>query len=178
MRGLYIFMFICTSFSVASAESMVKLNWEYKQSPVKKYTCNYFADDPCDGGIVKIVKAQSIRDRIQFEAIIHNNQKDWYQCFHMTTNDKYIHIDDELGNEYKGLKLQFKENQDNKLALNQRKKIKFSIPKPKEDVSLVNIHLGFFFNNVKSGSACSQPIGSYGINFHKLDWDISELMGG
>ncbi|MEZ8107099.1 hypothetical protein [Vibrio cortegadensis] len=173
---LFLVLFIMSSSTIAAGKG-VKLKWEYKQAPVDQYGCNYFSNDPCDSGTVKILKAKVVRDKIEFEAVVHNNHPEWYQCFFMTTSDKHVHIDDELGDEYKGMTLKFKDGQDNKLALNQRKKIKFSIPKPQEDVSLVNLHLGFFFDNVKSGNDCKEPLGNYGINFHKLDWDISELMG-
>lgn len=190
MRLLVFFTTLLLTFSALSAAKEMRLNWEHKQLPTKhkdehETGCvptyhtggDLFAGSTCDGGTVKIHKVYSKRDKLEFDAVIHNINENWYQCFYMTTSENHVHIDDDLGDEYKGLKLKFKDGQDNKLALNQRKKIKIIIPKPLDDAGLANVHFGFYFNNVKPGQSCLEPIGDYGINFNKLDWDISELVG-
>lgn len=126
MNKLLFLLVLIVPFSAFAVGGEVKLNWEYKQTPddgkCENYAGDYFARGSCDGGSIKIYKAKTKRDRIEFEAIIHNNHDEYYQCFYMTTSENHVHIDDELGDEYKGLTLQFKNGQDNKLALNQRKK--------------------------------------------------------
>ena len=129
------------------------------------------------------MRARIVRDKLQFDVIVHNPRKDVYQCLFLTGNDKTSYMDDEFGNEYKGIRIALKGTSDNKLAPNQRKRISLTISAPERDVSLVNIHLGLWITYLPSRhneKTCKiyhriDMIGNYGINFHKLDWDISGI---
>ncbi|MCF2907139.1 hypothetical protein L1285_02110 [Pseudoalteromonas sp. DL2-H2.2] len=181
-------LLLLASGGLSAAE--VKLNWEHKQNIYTggasyEHRCHSegiesgnFARNECSSGTVKFIKSRVVRDRLEFDIVAHNNNKDkYYQCLYITSDDSYAYMDDDLGDEYKGVRVKFKSGQDNKLAPNQRKKVTLSIPKPSDDATLVNLHFGFKFHYTRSIHKCSKPTGNFGINFNKLNWDIIEVMG-
>ncbi|MCI5136608.1 MAG: hypothetical protein D3920_16425 [Candidatus Electrothrix sp. AW2] len=152
----------------AAEGKKVKLGWE------AKYT---FCYGKCGPVAARFLSAQINDGKLIFDILIHNEDKGTYMCVWFNTSESAVHIDDELGNIYKGGKFTLKP-MDNKLAPNQRKRLKVELPEPDPEVKLVNIHFGF---DVKSISGEPQKrcgdsiIGDGELNFHKLDWDMSKL---
>lgn len=155
----------------------VSLDWKHSVKGTDNYVqSGSFSNDVADAGTIKFLNAQIVRDQLKFELIAYNDgSTDWYQCFVVSTSENQAHMDDDLANDYKGLKVKLKDGQDNKLALNQRKKFTISIPAPDREATMANIHFGFHFGNVSSSKGCKEVTQNWGINFHKLDWDITPL---
>lgn len=98
-------------------------------------------------------------------------------CVWFNTSESAVHIDDELGNVYKGGKFTLNP-MDNKFAPNQRKRLTVELTEPDPEVKLVNIHFGFSVSckSSKPQERCGDSIiGDGELNFHKLDWDMSKL---
>lgn len=180
------------SLSIASwAGPKITLDWTFSHKGTQgydsygrkdrsdEYAFDNKMDDKSDKGNIRFLSAQILRDKLVFEVIAHNPgtdpKKDSYQCFYLGTSDSQTHMDDDVANEYKGAKLIIQAGQDNKLALNQRKKFKIEIPAPKREASLANIHLGLWFSNHSSKKGCYEAVNNYSQNFHQYDWDITPL---
>jgi hypothetical protein len=146
----------------------VQLGWE------AKYTQRYENYSPV---AVKFLSAQINNGKLTFDILLHNENKDTYMCVWFNTSENAVHIDDELGNVYRGGKFILSE-MDNKFAPNQRKRLKVELQEPDKEVNLVNIHFGFTVKGVSSRpqESCGDSIiGDGELNFHKPDWDMSKL---
>jgi hypothetical protein len=85
-------------------------------------------------------------------------------------------MDDDLGRDYRGVAtVEIQYNSDNKLALNQRKTFTISIPAPRRDANLVNLHLGLYAIWVGHRDDCKKPLVNEDYNFERLNWDVSPL---
>ncbi|EDN70523.1 secreted protein [Beggiatoa sp. PS] len=149
-------------------EKKVELDWETKVT------------HPHGGTIAaRFLSVQKKEGKLIFDVLLQNLEKDRYMCMWFNSSDNAIHIDDELGNVYKGGKFSLKPILDNKFGPNQKKRLEIVLPAPSWEARLINLHLGFSVEGVNSspGAKCSGKsiIGDGNLNFHKLDWDISEL---
>lgn len=186
MRRLLLLAF-CLAWPVATlADGEVKLNWEFKFGPdstwpgkscsgVPGYHYACHRDVANSIGAVRFVSARLDRNSLVFEMLAHNPSRDHYQCVYVIGGDDVTHMDDELANEYKGSTVVFADGLDNKLALNQRKRFQVRLPRPSEDVDLVNLHFGFHFVNIQSNEDCKPPVVNSLMNFHQLDWDLAPM---
>ena len=166
-------IFFCLSFissmAYAAEGKKVKLSWEAKYTDGR-----YTGLSPV---AVKILSAEINDGKLIFDILIHNEDKGRYMCVWFNTSESAVHIDDELGNVYRGGKFTLKP-MDNKLAPNQRKRLTVQLPEPDPEVKLVNIHFGFSVRRTsgKPQERCGDSIiGDGELNFHKLDWDMSKL---
>ena len=125
-------------------------------------------------GSIQFKTIKQHRDNLIIDAIGHNPSKTHYQCLYISTSDNTVHLDDELANEFKGGSFEFL-GSDNKFALNQRIKIRITLPKPSDEVDIVNLHLGFHFVPIASNHSCKPPLVDWKLNFHMLDWNIAPL---
>ena len=180
MQRIQILAFIAVmiiAISPAQANK-IKLDWVKKQVPASSHCGTYgkWQANKCSAGEFRVLSVEKRRDKFIFDVLAHNTHKSWMQCIYVTANDAHVYMDDEMGNEYKGIKIKFRDGQTNKLNVNQRKRFTLTIPAPQDDISLVNLHLGLHFNNIEDVKNCPSPIVNKWINFEKLDWDISELM--
>src|SRR4051812_705746 len=65
-------------------------------------------------------RVQRLRDTLKFEIEAHNSSAE-YKCFFVSSTEKSVHLDDDLGGEYTGqATIAVQNNANNKLALNQR----------------------------------------------------------
>lgn len=193
MRKLFFFSSLLLSLN-SIAGPKVPLDWTMEYRPSGKdsdcmswnktnYSCNIdkgsyasFSEKGRDRGVIKFLSAQIERNKLIFEVLAHNDgSTDQYQCLIVGSSDDATHVDDDLAEEFKGLKVELKNGQDNKLALNQRKKFKLILPAPSKQASVANIHLGFYFGNVPSTDKCWNTVQNWKLNFHKIDWDITPL---
>jgi hypothetical protein len=142
---------------------------QYSSKEIILYWINKYEET-----VFKFQKVQLIRDTLKFELIANNMHKEAYQCIFVATTEKSVHMDDEFGNEYKGATVIF-QGDSNKLALNQVKKFTISIPAPKKDVRLVNLHFGLYSRGILSNWNCDKPLVDEKYNFHQLNWDVSKL---
>ena len=126
-------------------------------------------------GNLSFISASINRNNLIISAIAHNPSTTHYQCFYFSSSESSVHLDDELASEYKGATITIDKNLDNKLALNQRKKITISLPRPSDEADIVNLHLGINFVPVLSEEKCKAPVADWRMNFHKLDWNIAPL---
>lgn len=170
--GIAIFCFASFLFLIGTAYSQegtaVRLDWE------AKYTSGYDEDAPV---ALKVLSAQINNGKLILDILLHNENKDRYMCVWFNTSESAVHIDDEIGNVYKGGKFTLVP-MDNKFAPNQRKRLKVELQEPDKEVNLVNIHFGFTVRRVSSKpqERCGDSIiAGEELNFHKLDWDISAL---
>jgi hypothetical protein len=170
--GTAIFCFASCLLSMNTAHAQegkkVKLGWE------GKYTAPYRDYKPVT---VNFLSAQVNNGKLIFDILIHNENQNSYMCVWFSTSENAEHIDDELGNVYKGGKFTLTP-MDNKFAPNQRKRLKVVLQEPDPEVKLVNIHFRFTVRRVNSEpqERCGDSIIAAGdLNFHKLDWDISAL---
>jgi hypothetical protein len=167
-------MFCFASFlsinSTAHAQeaNRVELGWE------AKYTAPYRDYKPV---AIKFLSAQINNGKLIFDILLHNENQNSYMCVWFNTSENAVHVDDELGNVYKGGEFSLTP-MDNKFAPNQRKRLKVVLQEPDPEVKLVNIHFGFTVKFVESKpqKRCGDSIiAGEELNFHKLDWDISVL---
>jgi hypothetical protein len=179
------------------AEKSLKLNWKYEflseeqkflEKPstyadkeymigVYKVHTHLFKHDIAkkSAGAFKVFKAKLVREKLIIELIVHNTSETSYQCVYLNDGELFAYMDDELGNEYKGAIVGFANELDNKLAVNQRKKVIIKIPRPDDDADIVNMHFGITFVAQPSHKTCEKPIVNWKMNFHKLNWDLSAL---
>ena len=157
-------IFLAFSFTaMAEGTIRVKLDWETQV----KY----------DGVVFVKFLTVAIEDgELVFDVLVHSVEKRRYMCFWVNTAEDAVHIDDELGNVYKGGSFTIKPD-GNKLAPNQRKRLKVVLPEPDQEVKLVNVHLGFNVDDISGSPSvkCRGMISNRELNFHKLDWDISKI---
>ncbi|MCP4177427.1 MAG: hypothetical protein GY756_06655 [bacterium] len=144
----------------------------------KKVNLDWESKFTYDGTVaVRFLSVQIKNRKLVFDALIHNTEKSNYMCVWLSTSENAVHMDDELGNAYKGAKFTLKPS-DNKFAPNQRKRLTIELPEPDPEVKIVNIHLGFGIDDINSSpaSSCGKSIRSDSkLNFHKLDWNIEDL---
>ena len=119
---------------------------------------------------------QRIRDSLKFEIEVQNRHRDQYKCFYVAPAQNSVHIDDNSGGDYPGVaRVAIQNNSNNRLALNQIKRFTISIPAPRKEVSLINLHLGLYARNVGHTQDCDRLLINEGYNFHQLNWDVSSL---
>jgi hypothetical protein len=170
--AMFCFASILFSMSTAHAQESKKTNPDWEG--IYKYHYDYKDRGPVS---VKFQSAKIKAGKLILDILIHNKDKDTYSCVWFNTSKDAVHIDDELGNVYKGGKFTLTP-MDNKFAPNQKKRLKIELQEPDKEVKLVNIHLGFSVEYVisKPQEMCGDSILAGGeLNFHKLDWDISAL---
>ncbi|MCI5218302.1 MAG: hypothetical protein D3914_03705 [Candidatus Electrothrix sp. LOE2] len=163
-----VFFFFSSSMLCASKGEKVKLGWELK------FAGNYSGGSPV---AVKVLSSQINGGKLIFDILIHNEDKQRYRCVWFNTSENAVHMDDELGNAYQGGKFTLKP-MDNKFAPNQKKRLEVVLPEPDQEVKIVNIHFGFTVEKAsgKPQTRCGDSIiGNGELNFHKLDWDMSNL---
>ncbi len=149
--------------AMAEETVKVKLDWETQI----KY----------DGIVsLKFLTVAIENGELVFDVLVHNVEKKRYMCFWVNTAEDAVHIDDELANVYKGGSFSIKPD-GNKLAPNQRKRLKIVLPEPDQEVNLVNLHLGFHVDNTSGApnAKCREMIANGELNFHKLNWDVSKI---
>jgi hypothetical protein len=120
----------------------------------------------------KFVETSIERGKLRFKLIFHNASKDRAYCFYIPTGEDWVHMDDELTNEYKGAEVEIYKNLDNRLRPNQRKIVFISIPAPDQKVALVNLH--FYFGS-DTPNCRNLTHNTNHWNLHIADWDVTPL---
>lgn len=166
MRFLVIFIF-----------ALLLSNLSYASESGKEMPLDWDTQYKFDGVInLRFLSVKVDNGKLIFNVLAHNLEKERYMCLWAHSADNAIHMDDAQANTYAG-GLFLLEPDDNKFGPNQRKKLTISIPKPKEGISTVNIHFGFSVNDTGSSpsSNCGTFVKNADLNFHRLDWDITQL---
>jgi len=176
------FKLVCTTLlilinlSVPISAGEMKLKW-VKEDKIGKSLNKHGHEDWTrlkESASLKVLSASIKRDKLEFKLLFHN-PTNHYICYIVTADKSTVLMDDELGNEYQGAVFKPKKGFNNKLAPNQRKQGSIIVDAPEEGISLVNVHFGFHFIRLASNDlSCTLKKGRH-YNFHKLDWDISDL---